>query len=227
MNHAHIIQQTEAFVQRELAGDATGHDWWHIHRVRQTALYICEHENADRFTVELAALLHDVGDWKFTDDVKAGAGTARTWLTSINAAPSVVAAVGEIIERLSYKGGFETRPMPTIEGKIVQDADRLDALGPVGIARTFAYGGAKGNPVHIPGQAPQHHTDFEAFKTAQGTTINHFHEKLLKLRDTLHTETGKRIGNHLHHYLETYLADFHAQWEGRFDEIGESHHKTL
>lgn len=217
---AALIAQTETFVKERLAQDSSGHDWWHIHRVRQTALYICQHEaNVDYFVVELATLLHDIADWKFTGDTKAGATAAKVWLDSIHVDESVSGHVCEIIERLSYKGGFEKRPMATIEGKIVQDADRLDALGPVGIARTFAYGGAKGRVMYDPTLKAQNHDDFESFRQAEGTTINHFYEKLLLLKDTLNTRAGREIGAKLHVYLESYLAAFYAQWDGDFDKI--------
>ncbi|MEL6271659.1 MAG: HD domain-containing protein [Chloroflexota bacterium] len=214
-----LLQSTRDYVRHTLSGEGTGHDWWHIQRVTKTALYICDRENADPVIVELAALLHDIDDWKFSGDVTAGASAARAWLEQNNAPDATTDAVVQIIERLSYKGGFETRPMTSLEGKIVQDADRLDALGPVGIARTFAYGGAKHRLIHDPDHSPESHADFESFKAAEGTTINHFYEKLFKLKDTLHTATAKQIGEKLHRYIERYIADFYAQWDGRFDSL--------
>jgi uncharacterized protein len=198
-----------------LAGDSSGHDWFHIERVRNTALTIAREEGADLFVVELAALLHDVADWKFADgDHTASPRAARRWLQSLPVAPAVIDHVEDIVATLSFKGAGVATPMKTLEGRIVQDADRLDALGAIGIARTFAYGGHKGQAMHDPELQPQLHGSFEAYKSNVGTTINHFYEKLLLLKDRMNTAAGKRLAAERHAFMERYLEQFIAEWQG-------------
>ena len=207
-----VIEATEAFVKERLAGDATGHDWWHVHRVRQLALRLAQEEHADRFVVELAALLHDVDDWKLTGSTEPV--QTRAWLASQGIHEDINDHVCEIIKTLSFKGAGVQTPMRTLEGACVQDADRLDAIGAVGVARTFAYGGSKGTPMHLPGVKPQLHDSFDAYKKANASVINHFHEKLLLLKDRMNTTTAKRIAQDRHKVMETFLAEFHAEWDG-------------
>jgi uncharacterized protein len=215
LNEPGIIQKTADHVRGLLSGDATGHDWFHIERVRNTALAIAREEGADPFIVELAALLHDVADWKFADgDHTASPRAARRWLETLELDPGVIEHVEEIVANLSFKGAGVATPMRTLEGQIVQDADRLDALGAIGIARTFAYGGHKGQAMHDPAIQPQMHASFEAYKTNVGTTINHFYEKLLLLKDRMNTATGKRLAAERHAYMERYLEQFFAEWQG-------------
>lgn len=215
MDEPGIIQKTADHVRGLLSGDSSGHDWFHIERVRNTALTIAREEGAVLFLVELAALLHDVADWKFAGgDHEAGPKAAREWMESIEVQPAVVEQVCDIIAGLSFKGAGVATPMRSLEGQIVQDADRLDALGAIGIARTFAYGGHKGQAMHDPAIPPQMHASFEAYKNNVGTTINHFYEKLLLLKDRMNTATGKRIAAERHVFMERFLEQFLAEWRG-------------
>ncbi|MCG8373383.1 MAG: HD domain-containing protein, partial [Balneolales bacterium] len=174
-----LLRHTEAYVRKKLEGEGTGHDWWHIHRVRNTAISIAKEENADLFVVELAALLHDIADHKFHDgDDTVGPRVAKNWLESLGIEQEIINHVCEIIKDLSFKGAGVETPMRTLEGKAVQDADRLDAIGAIGIARAFAYGGHKNRELYNPEIPPNKHNSFEAYKKDTGPTINHFYEKL-------------------------------------------------
>ena len=216
MNERDIIQKTADHVRGLLSGEGSGHDWFHIERVRNTALRIAREEGADLFIVELAALLHDVADWKFAGgDHDAGPRAARDWLESLSVPPRVIDPVTGIIKDLSFKGAGVETSMKTIEGQCVQDADRLDAIGAIGIARAFAYGGHKGRPLYDPAVPPQPHASFEAYKKNTGPTLNHFYEKLLLLQDRMTTATGRRLATHRHAYLETFLAEFLSEWSGQ------------
>lgn len=198
-----------------LSSDSTGHDWWHVYRVWQNALHIGKEENADMLIVELAALLHDIADWKFHGgDEKAGSRAAREWLMSQSVDETIIGHVCQIIEDLSFKGAGVPTAMKTPEGMVVQDADRLDALGAIGIARTFAYGGHKGQEIYNPEISPTLHQSFEEYKNSKGTTINHFHEKLLLLKDLMNTQTGRTMAEQRHDYLVRFLEQFHLEWEG-------------
>jgi uncharacterized protein len=207
-----FIRKTEKFVHALCSRDCSGHDWWHVYRVRKMALKIAREEKADLFIVELAALLHDVDDWKVSkihEPVK-----ARKLLHSLGLAPGLIARICAIIEGISFRGAGVPTPMSTLEGKCVQDADRLDALGAIGIARTFAYGGSKGRPIHDPAYKPRVHASFEEYKKSVGTTIGHFYEKLLLLKDLMQTRAGRRLANERHACMEEFLARFLAEWEG-------------
>ncbi len=209
------IQKTVQFVHQTLDGEGTGHDWWHIYRVWQNAIFIGREENADLFTVQLGALLHDIADWKFHDgDEHAASRVSREWLESIAVNPEVIDRVCEICDHISFKGAGVPTLMETLEGKIVQDADRLEALGAMGIARTFVYGGHKGRPIYDPDQAPVLHKTFDVYKKGEGSTINHFYEKLLLLKDRMNTSTGKRLAEGRHRFIEQYLEQFFAEWKG-------------
>jgi uncharacterized protein len=213
--HRRSIDQTEKHVRGLLTAEGS-HDWFHTERVRRTALAIGREERADLFIVELAALLHDVADWKFTGgDHEAGPHAARRWLESIDMESGVIDHVADIIAGLSFKGAGVATPMPTLEGQCVQDADRLDALGAIGIARAFAYGGHKGSALYDPAIPHQPHDSFEDYKKGSGPTINHFYEKLLLLKDRMNTKTGKRLAADRHRFMEQYLEQFFAEWEGR------------
>jgi uncharacterized protein len=216
MDHRQILDAAAAFVRDHLAGDSSGHDWWHIDRVRTTALAIAREEAADSFVVELAALLHDVDDWKFAGgDHAAGAKAARTWMEAHEVEPQLIEHVCRIIGELSFKGAGVATPMSSLEGQCVQDADRLDALGAIGIARTFAYGGHKGQAMHEPDRPPAAHESFEDYKNNVGTTINHFYEKLLLLQDRMNTAAARRLAAGRHAYMEQFLAEFLAEWDAR------------
>ena len=215
MDSKKLIEKTRLYVEKELADDGSGHDWWHVYRVWSIAKKIAQKENADQTIVELAALLHDIADWKFNDgDESVGSRQVAAWLNKNGVDPGLVDKVCEIISTLSYKGAGVATPMRTIEGKIVQDADRLDAIGAVGIARTFAYGGNKNRLMYHPKEAPVMHESFERYKNNKGHTINHFHEKLLLLKDRMNTESAKKLAEQRHLFMENYLDRFHKEWDG-------------
>src|SRR5688572_21864585 len=173
-----IISRAEAFVKQELGTDSSGHDWWHIYRVTNTARTIAEAENANVFICELAALLHDIADEKLNPSKAAGLKKVANWLKNEKVSTAEAEAVMEIISTMSYNGGHN-QPMQTLEGKIVQDADRLDAIGAIGIARTFAYAGHKGHLMHNPELAVRSEMTKEEYRNSESTAINHFYEKLL------------------------------------------------
>jgi uncharacterized protein len=214
-NNSDILEQTAEHV-RSLMTPEGSHDWFHVERVRRTALAIGREEGADPFFVELAALLHDVADWKFAlGDHLVGPKAAGEWLHSLGAGPAVIDHVCQIIAGLSFKGAGVTTPMETLEGQCVQDADRLDAIGAIGIARAFAYGGHKGRALYDPSIPPQPHESFDAYKKGAGPTINHFYEKLLLLKDRMNTASGKRLAAERHVFMQRYLEQFFAEWEGQ------------
>lgn len=215
MNEFEMIQKTAAYVRREFSEDASGHDWFHIERVWKTAAALCAMEKADAFVVQLAALLHDLDDWKLTENGDGAPRRARRWLEeSCGADSSVVERVCHIIERVSFKGAGVADAMDSLEGKIVQDADRLDAIGAIGIARTFAYGGYHNRPIYIPNSAPNFHANFEAYKNDKTATINHFYEKLLLLKERMNTPSAKRIAEERHRVMEVFLDQFMLEWNG-------------
>jgi uncharacterized protein len=217
MDKSEIIQKTADYIKQEFSGDSSGHDWWHIYRVWKNAITICEHdaERADSFIVQLAALLHDLDDWKFNDSGDETPLRAKAWLDSFNLDPSITDAVCRIITHISYKGAGVANKMDSLEGFIVQDADRLDAIGAIGIARTFAYGGYKNRPLYDPDSPPQLHTTFEQYKSSNSATINHFYEKLLLLKDMMNTATAKRIAEQRHEVMVQFLNQFMNEWEGK------------
>ncbi|WP_379133991.1 HD domain-containing protein [Paenibacillus sp. sgz500958] len=212
MNKALIISQAEAYVVEQLGADTTGHDWWHSDRVRNTAGVIAEMENADRLVCELAALLHDVADEKLNDSKEAGLDKVSGWLSSHLDNQEQTSHIMNIIGTMSYSGGGG-QPMATLEGRVVQDADRLDALGAVGIARVFAFSGAKGRPLHIPGLPPRDESLKEEYRDySKGTAVNHFYEKLLKLKDSMNTSYGRTIAEERHAFMLSYLEQFYKEW---------------
>lgn len=216
MNSSKVIDQAAAHIQRLFANEGSGHDWWHIYRVWKSAVRLAGAEGADLYVVQLAALLHDIADWKFHGgDLTAGPRVAREWLEQHDVAPDVTEHVCEIIGQLSYKGSGVATDMPTLEGKVVQDADRLDAIGAMGIARAFAYGGHDGRLLYDPEQPPEIHTSAQAYRNSRGATINHFYEKLLLLKDRMQTATGRTMAQQRHEFMEQYLAQFYAEWEGQ------------
>jgi uncharacterized protein len=212
-----VVGATSRFVKGKFSGEGTGHDWWHMYRVWQLAKTIAAKEPAaDRYIVELGALLHDIADWKFHDgDLEAGPKAARQWLERQKAGEAVIMHVEDIIRTVSFKGAGVASNMATLEGKIVHDADKLDAMGAIGIARAFAYGGANGRPMHDPDHPPETHADFEAYKGSKGSSINHFYEKLLLLKDRMYTDTAKQLAAGRHAYLEKFLDEFYAEWSGQ------------
>ena len=210
-----IIDKTCKFVEDKLSGDGSGHDWWHIFRVWTLAKKIAVEEKAQVEIVELGALLHDIADWKFHDgDDSIGPAIAREFLNNHNVEPNLSDSVVEIISTVSYKGAGVATPMKTLEGKIVQDADRLDAIGALGIARTFAYGGYKNRLIYHPDEKPVLHESYEDYKKNEGHTINHFYEKLLLLKERMNTNTGKRIAEGRHKFMQSFLNQFYREWDG-------------
>lgn len=212
-----LVAKTADFVKQKMYSDGAAHDWWHVYRVCRLAKHIAKQETgANMLIVELGALLHDIADWKFTGgDLTAGPRAAREWLTSQNAGDNITDSVAYVVEHVSFRGGTNTHVMQTIEGKIVQDADRLDALGAIGIARAFAYGGSKNRSLYEPAVGPSKYESFEEYKKkGDSSTINHFYEKLLLLKDLMNTKTGKQIAQHRHDFMEKYLAEFYKEWEG-------------
>ena len=210
-----IIDKTCKFVEDKLSGDGSGHDWWHIFRVWTLAKKIAVEEKAQVEIVELGALLHDIADWKFHDgDDSIGPAIAREFLNNHNVEPNLSDSVVEIISTVSYKGAGVVTPMKTLEGKIVQDADRLDAIGALGIARTFAYGGYKNRLIYHPDEKPVLHESYEDYKKNEGHTINHFYEKLLLLKERMNTNTGKRIAEGRHKFMQSFLDQFYREWDG-------------
>lgn len=211
-----IIAATADHIRNQLEGEGSGHDWWHIHRVRNNAKLIAATESADLFIVELAALLHDIGDHKFHGgDDTVGPRMAAEWLQQYNLPETLIGQVTTIIKEVSFKGAGTPSEMSTIEGCIVQDADRLDAIGAIGIARTFAYGGHKNREMYNPEIKPEMHTSFETYKASTAPTINHFYEKLLLLKDRMHTQTAKSIAAKRHQYMDDFLEQFFAEWDGK------------
>lgn len=210
-----IIYCTAEHVKSVLSGEGSGHDWWHVYRVWKAAQRIGRAEGAGLLVVELAALLHDIADWKaHGGDSSVGPEAARCWLMSLDLEQAVIEHVCQIIASISFKGAGVERPVLSLEGKIIQDADRLDAIGAIGIARAFAYGGAKGRLIHDPEAKPEEHRTAEAYLKSTGTSVNHFYEKLLLLKDRMNTATGRAIAEQRHRFMEEFLRRFYEEWEG-------------
>ncbi|APG60874.1 HD domain-containing protein [Christiangramia salexigens] len=210
-----LIENTIQFVKETLENAEGGHDWFHIERVLKNSRHIAESEEADILIVELGALLHDIADSKFHNgDESVGPEKARNFLNSQSVSTEVIEHVVKIIENISFKGGNVDREFGSIELDIVQDADRLDAIGAIGIARTFNYGGHKGRSLYDPEIEPQLNMTKEEYKASNAPTINHFYEKLLLLKDRMNTETGRRIAADRHAYMVHFLQQFYAEWNG-------------
>ena len=216
MDKKQIIENTIQFVQQSLADAEGGHDWFHIQRVYNNAKLIAKEENADLFVVELGALLHDIADYKFHNgDESKGPAMAAEFLKTRNVSEELTAHVVKIIENVSFKGGNEAQTFNSIELQIVQDADRLDAIGAIGIARTFNYGGFKGRSLYDPKIKPNLEMTKEEYKASTAPTINHFYEKLLLLKDLMNTKTGRKIAEERHSFMEQFLDQFYREWDGR------------
>ena len=213
MDSEGILAAAEVFVRERLAGDSSGHDWWHIARVRNLARAIAREEGANPFICELAALLHDVADDKIAGSEEAGQALVRDWLDTHSVAPDAAARVMEIIATMSFGGGNRP-PMRTLEGRVVQDADRLDAIGAIGVARAFAYGGSRGRALWDPDEAPREYASKAAYRASGSSTINHFHEKLLLLKDRMNTAYARRLAERRHAYMLAFLDEFGAEWQG-------------
>ncbi|WP_090767734.1 HD domain-containing protein [Pedobacter soli] len=210
------IQKTIDFVKKTLANAEAGHDWFHIERVFETAKTINEQENGNPLVVAFAALLHDIADPKFNHgDEELGPNMAATFLESIAVDPEIIAHVKLIIQNMSFKNSFDAGSFTSKEMQIVQDADRLDAIGAIGIARAFTYGGFKNRVLYDPAIQPEAHLTKESYKNTTAPTINHFYEKLLLLKDMMNTETGKIMATERHNFMLLYLEHFYKEWSGK------------
>lgn len=210
-----LIDKTILFVKEKLKDAEAGHDWFHMQRVYKNALLIADGEQCDLEVVKLGALLHDIADSKFHDgDESIGPKVAREFLESQKASKEIIVHVVNIIENISFKGGNFEKKFTSKELEIVQDADRLDAIGAIGIARTFNYGGFKNRPLYNPDIAPNLNMSKEEYKNSESPTLNHFYEKLLLLKDKMNTQTGKKIAEERHRFMELFLSQFYAEWEG-------------
>lgn len=207
-----MIEKTKEFVKTKLYGEGSGHDWFHIERVYNLAKYMAKKESADSFIVEMTALLHDIDDWKFSNSNETNTTVTENFLQSINVDKDSSEKIIKIIKTMSFKGGVVDSTQHTIEGKIVQDADRLDAIGAIGIARTFAYGGNKNQLIYDPDIKPMDFNSLDEVKNMKNHTINHFYEKLLKLKDLMNTDTAKEIAEKRHKIMEDFLAEFYLEW---------------
>jgi uncharacterized protein len=210
-----LIEATKIFVKKELANAEGGHDWFHILRVFNNALLISKNENVDRLVVALGALLHDIADSKFhKGDETVGPKKAREFLFKHDVDSVVIEHVVKIIENISFKGGNESQKFRSLELDVVQDADRLDAIGAIGIARCFNYGGFKNRVLFDPAVKPNLKMTKEEYKASTAPTINHFYEKLLLLKDKMNTKSGRQIAEKRHQFIELYLNQFYAEWDG-------------
>lgn len=215
MNNTDLIAKTVLFVKEKLKDAEGGHDFFHIERVYKNALLIAKNETCNVRVVQLGALLHDIADSKFHNgDETIGPRIAREFLESEHVDESIIAPVVTIIKNISYSGGNTSKEFQSKELDIVQDADRLDAIGAIGIARTFNYGGFKNRAIYDPSIAPKSRMTKEEYKNSQAPSINHFYEKLLLLKDKMNTVTGKEIALERHRFMETFLSQFYAEWEG-------------
>ncbi|AMC11109.1 phosphohydrolase [Lutibacter profundi] len=215
MNKQQIISNTETFVKATLKNAEGGHDWFHVLRVWNNSKLIAQHENVDLFIVELGALLHDIADSKFHNgDETIGPKIARAFLKSQLVKESIIIHIENIITNISYKGGNFEQTFTSPELDVIQDADRLDAIGAIGIARTFNYGGFKNRPLYNPEIKPNLNLTKKEYKNSEAPTINHFYEKLLLLKNNMNTETGKKIAEERHQYMETFLKQFFNEWDG-------------
>lgn len=216
-DHHKFVGKTGCFVKEKLRNAEGGHDWWHIERVRKTALTIAEDEDVDLTVLELGALLHDIADPKFHNgDEEIGPKTAVDFLKLIDVDRKTIEHVDKIIRNISFKNSFEGQKFTSLELQIIQDADRLDAIGAIGIARTFNYGGHKGSELHNPEIEPLEYKNKEEYKNSNSPTINHFYEKLLLLKDKMNTKKGKKLANKRHKYMLNFLDQFYKEWEGKF-----------
>jgi uncharacterized protein len=210
-----IVSKTVEFVKHSLNDAEGGHDWWHVYRVWKTAVHIAREEKVDMLIVELGALLHDIADSKFHDgDEEIGPARARSFLQSLGIKENTIEHVVNIIANISFKGGKVKQQFKSPELDVIQDADRLDALGAIGIARTFNYGGYKGRAIYDPDIKPNLQLTKEEYKNSTAPTLNHFYEKLLLLKDLMNTKTGKQMAEKRHKYMLAFLDQFYKEWDG-------------
>lgn len=211
-----IIENTVNFVQNELKDAEGGHDWWHIYRVWKLAEHIAEEENADLFIVRMGSLLHDIADSKFNDgDEEIGPKKAVQFMMNLNLNNKIIEHIEAIIRNISFHKTFEEKKFDSLELRVIQDADRLDAIGAIGIARAFNYGGHKNFKLYDPGIEPDLHMDKETYKKSDAPTINHFYEKLFLLKDMMNTSTGKKLAEDRHAFMKSFVDQFMNEWEGK------------
>jgi uncharacterized protein len=210
-----MIQATENFVRNELGEDSTGHDWFHVDRVRNNSLNIWKEEKSgDPFIIEMSALLHDISDEKLNENTKKGEEKLASFLQTVDLSTKEKQFITQIIESISFRGGRKIE-LPSIEAKIVQDADRLDAIGAIGIARAFAYGGKKGQTIYDPEISVREQMSLEDYRNGKSTSIHHFYEKLLKIKAMLNTETAKKVAENRHQFMKAFLEEFFKEWNGQ------------
>jgi len=208
-----VIPKTVDFVKQKLENAEAGHDWFHVERVWSLSKKIAENENCNLLVVELGALLHDIADAKFHNgDEEIGPSIAKAFLKNQNINEDVIRKIVFIIENISFKNRFDFNGEIPIELQIVQDADRLDAIGAIGIARAFHFGGFKNNPIYLPDEKPRINLSKEEYKKSEGTTINHFYEKLLLVKNLMNTSKGKELAEVRHRYMENFLDQFYKEW---------------
>ena len=208
-----VLKKTEKYIQNLFEKEYSGHDWWHIFRVRNMALKIAQVEGGNCFIIEMAALLHDLDDWKMSSN--SNLSRTRNWLKKMKISETDKEKIISCIEQVSFKGAGVETIVSFLEAGIVQDADRLDAIGAIGIARTFAYGAGKDRLIYHPDVKPESHNSFEEYKKTNAPTINHFYEKLLLLKNRLNTETAKNLAGSRHKFMEDFLKQFYKEWESK------------
>ncbi|MBA2875895.1 HD domain-containing protein [Thermaerobacillus caldiproteolyticus] len=218
MNKQECIQRTADYVKMLLEHDTSGHDWWHIKRVRRLSLMLATQEGADPFIVEMAALLHDIADEKIAGSEEKGMATVRAWLTQLPLSTDEIEQIIEAISTVSYKGGHGKKPL-TQEGMVVQDADRLDALGAIGIARTFMYAGSRGHSMYDPAIPVRETMTKEEYRYGRSTALHHFYEKLLKLKDLMNTKSARKLAMERHRFMEQFLQQFYREWDGHDEDV--------
>jgi len=206
------VNALEQAIKEMFENDGSGHDWWHIHRVRNNALALQKEEGGDKELIEIAALVHDIGDHKFTDDEKAPQKQITKLMMELEFDIGFIRKVLDIVEQVSFKGAGVETLANSKEAQVVQDADRLDAIGAIGIARAFAFGGNRNRLMYHPDQSPTLHENFDEYKNDKGHTINHFYEKLLLLKDRMQTSTAKKIAQERHDYMDDFLKQFYKEW---------------
>ena len=214
MKQQEQLKRMEQYAKRVLDSDTSGHDWSHIERVVNTTKTIAKAEGADLFICESAALLHDVIDDKIIQDPADALKKLKKFLTSIEVTPEQIEAIVSIITRMSFKNHKEQQEL-SLEGKVVQDADRLDAIGAIGIARVMCFSGSTGRSIHKPEMKPRENLTPEEYRNGESTAIMHFYEKLLKLKDLMNTKYGNELAKGRHEFLELYLKQFYAEWDGK------------
>lgn len=216
LQKSQIIKEAMVYLKKHIEKDTTGHDFYHTMRVLKTSVKIAKKEGGDIFTIQLAAIFHDIADWKFNSgDLKLSEKYARNFLEKHKIPSNTINNVCDIISNLSFKGGNVKDNMKTLEGKIVQDADRLDALGAIGIARAFAYGGKTNRKIYDPSIKPILHDSFKKYRISKSHTINHFYEKLLLLKNRMNTNTAIQISKKRHDFIKNFLKNFFIEWESK------------